>query len=106
MQQLGRGMRKCEGKEYLMVFDFIDNANMFNTPYSINRLQEYRPGQMVLAPQKQMELDRDLLAKGEKPEIEFVEFNKHVLKKLTKEDISWIKKHCDEKLEAYYGRYI
>lgn len=72
IQQLGRGMRKCEGKEYLMVFDFIDNANMFNTPYSIHRLlnlKEYRPGQMVLAPQKQMELERDLLAKGEKPEI-------------------------------------
>lgn len=72
IQQLGRGMRKCEGKEYLLVFDFIDNANMFNTPYSIHRLlnlKEYRPGQMVLAPQKQMELDRDLLAKGEKPEI-------------------------------------
>ncbi|MCX7923849.1 MAG: DEAD/DEAH box helicase family protein [Clostridia bacterium] len=72
IQQLGRGIRKCEGKEYLLVFDFIDNANMFNTPYSIHRLlnlKEYRPGQMVLAPQKQMELDRDLLAKGEKPEI-------------------------------------
>ncbi len=72
IQQLGRGMRKCEGKKYLMVFDFIDNANMFNTPYSIHRLlniKEYRPGQMVLAPQKQMELDSDLLARGEKPEI-------------------------------------
>jgi len=72
MQQLGRGMRKCEGKEYLMVFDFIDNANMFNMPYSIHRLlnlKEYRPGQLVLAPQKQMELDWDLLARGEKPEV-------------------------------------
>jgi len=72
MQQLGRGMRKCEGKEYLMVFDFIDNANMFNMPYSIHRLlniKEYRPGQLVLAPQKQIELDRDLLARGEKPEV-------------------------------------
>ena len=26
MQQLGRGMKKCDGKEYLMVFDLIDNA--------------------------------------------------------------------------------
>lgn len=72
IQQLGRGMRKCEGKKYLMVFDFIDNANLFNAPYSIHRLlniKEYNQGQMVLAPQKQMELDRDLLAKGEKPEI-------------------------------------
>lgn len=72
MQQLGRGMRKCEGKEYLMVFDFIDNANMFNMPYSIHRmlnLKDYHAGQLALAPQKQFELDRDLLAKGEKPEV-------------------------------------
>jgi type I site-specific restriction endonuclease len=72
MQQLGRGMRKCEGKEYLMVFDFIDNANLFNMPYSIHRLlnlKEYRPGQLVLAPKKQMEFERDLWAKGEKPEV-------------------------------------
>jgi superfamily II DNA or RNA helicase len=72
MQQLGRGMRKCEGKEYLMVFDFIDNANLFNMPYSIHRLlnlKDYRPGQLVLAPKKQIELDRDLLARGEKPEV-------------------------------------
>jgi len=72
MQQLGRGMRKCEGKEYLMVFDFIDNANMFNMPYSIHRLlniKEYRPGQLVLASKKQMEFDWDLLMRGEKPEV-------------------------------------
>jgi superfamily II DNA or RNA helicase len=72
MQQLGRGMRKCEGKKYLIVFDFIDNANLFNMPYSIHRLlnlKEYRPGQLVLAPKKQMEFERDLWAKGEKPEV-------------------------------------
>lgn len=71
-QQLGRGMRKCEGKEYLVVFDFIDNAGLFNAPYSIHRLlniKEYRPGQMVLAPKEKMEFDADLYAKGEKPEI-------------------------------------
>jgi hypothetical protein len=38
-------------------------------------------------------------------EIEFVEFNRHVFKKLTNKDIAWIKKHCDDKLEEYYGRY-
>lgn len=72
IQQLGRGMRKCESKEYLMVFDFIDNASMFNVPYSVHRLLniiDYRPGHLVLAPGKQMEYDRDLLAKGEKPEV-------------------------------------
>ncbi len=38
MQQLGRGMRTHEGKDFLMVFDFVDNANMFNCPYSLHRL--------------------------------------------------------------------
>ena len=72
MQQLGRGMRKCEGKEFLMVFDFVDNANLFNMPYSLHRLlniKEYRPGQYVLASKQQIELDRDLFAKGEKPDV-------------------------------------
>jgi superfamily II DNA or RNA helicase len=72
IQQLGRGMRKCKGKDYLMVFDFIDNANMFNMPYSIHRLlniKNYRPGQLVLAPDKQTEHDMNLLAQGEKPEV-------------------------------------
>ncbi|MEL1135563.1 DEAD/DEAH box helicase family protein [Desulfitobacterium sp. THU1] len=70
MQQLGRGMRKSKGKDYLMVFDFIDNANLFNMPYSLHRMfniKEYRPGEWVLAPHAQREMDRDLLAKGEKP---------------------------------------
>ncbi|GAB6172209.1 hypothetical protein JCM15765_16870 [Paradesulfitobacterium aromaticivorans] len=72
LQQLGRGMRKCKGKEFLMVFDFIDNANMFNMPYSLHRifnLKEYKAGQYVVAPQHQFELDRDLIAKGEKPQV-------------------------------------
>lgn len=29
-QQLGRGMRLSEGKEFLMVFDFVDNASQYN----------------------------------------------------------------------------
>ena len=37
LQQLGRGMRTYKGKEFLMVFDFVDNANMFNCPYSIQK---------------------------------------------------------------------
>jgi superfamily II DNA or RNA helicase len=72
IQQLGRGMRKCQGKDYLMVFDFIDNANMFNQPYSLHRIfniKEYRAGEYVVAPQHQFELDRDLTAKGEKPPV-------------------------------------
>ena len=38
MQQLGRGTRKCEGKDYLLIFDFIDNANLFNAPLSAHRV--------------------------------------------------------------------
>ena len=37
-------------------------------------------------------------------DIEYVEFNRHVWKKLTEENIKWIKEHCDEMLEVYYGR--
>lgn len=72
IQQLGRGMRKCKGKEYLMVFDFIDNANLFNAPYSLHRMfniKEYQAGAYVIAPQDKIQLDADLLAKGEKPAV-------------------------------------
>ena len=70
VQQLGRGMRKAEGKECLMVFDFIDNASLFNMPYSLHRMfniKEYKAGEYVLATKKQFQLDWDLIAKGEKP---------------------------------------
>ena len=72
MQQLGRGMRLSEGKEYLMVFDFIDNASLLNAPYSLHRMfniKEYRPGQYVVAPENKRELDKDLLAKGKKTSV-------------------------------------
>ena len=36
LQQLGRGTRRCPGKEDLLVVDFVDNANMFNMPYSLH----------------------------------------------------------------------
>ena len=32
LQQLGRGTRRCPGKDDLLVIDFVDNANMFNMP--------------------------------------------------------------------------
>ena len=71
MQQLGRGTRKCEGKTDLLVFDFVDNANMFNMPYSLHRLlniESYHPLEYVLAPDNKRQLDFDMLRKGEKPE--------------------------------------
>lgn len=70
MQQLGRGTRKCEGKEDLLVFDFVDNANMFNMPYSLHRLLDianYHPLEYVLAPTNKKQLDSDMIRKGEKP---------------------------------------
>ncbi len=72
MQQLGRGMRISEGKEYLMVFDFIDNASLFNMPYSLHRMfniNKYVPGEYILASDKDRQLDKDLFAKGEKPSV-------------------------------------
>ena len=72
MQQLGRGMRTCPGKDFLMVFDFVDNANLFNCPYSMHRLfqiNEYHPGGLVLGSKKGIQWDNELFTKGEKPEI-------------------------------------
>lgn len=70
-QQLGRGMRLSPGKDSLMVFDFVDNATVYNAPYSLHRLfrlKDYRPGQLALAPHGQMAIEDDLYARGEKPE--------------------------------------
>lgn len=70
-QQLGRGMRLCEGKECLMVFDFVDNASQYNMPYSMHRLlklKDYHPGKRVLGTKRQMQEDDELYRKGEKPD--------------------------------------
>lgn len=71
IQQLGRGMRLAEGKEILMVFDFVDNAGQFNTPYSMHRmfrLKEYHPGELVLGSEKQKRAEQGLYEKGERPD--------------------------------------
>ena len=70
-QQLGRGMRLAEKKESLMVFDFVDNASQYNTPYSLHRLfrlKDYRPGQLAVAPRCQKAAEDELYARGERPE--------------------------------------
>ncbi len=70
-QQLGRGMRLFEGKESLMVFDFVDNASQYNMPQSLHRLfklKDYRPGQLAVAPAGQKTAEAELYARGEKPE--------------------------------------
>lgn len=37
-------------------------------------------------------------------DIEYVEFNKHIWKRLSDDEMDWIIQHCDEKLEEYYRR--
>ena len=71
LQQLGRGTRRCPGKEDLLVVDFVDNANMFNMPYSLHQvldIAKYQPMAYVLAPENKRKLDQDMLFQGEKPE--------------------------------------
>ena len=71
LQQLGCGTRRCPGKEDLLVVDFVDNANMFNMPYSLHRvldIAKYQPMAYVLASENKRKLDQDMLFQGEKPE--------------------------------------
>ena len=54
-----------------MVFDFVDNASLYNTPYSLHRLfrlRDYRPGALVEAPAERKAAEAELYARGEKPE--------------------------------------
>lgn len=70
-QQLGRGMRNSEGKDNLMVFDFVDNASQYNAPYSMHRLfklKDYHAGGTVLGKKGQREAEMELYAKGERPD--------------------------------------
>lgn len=71
-QQLGRGMRLSEGKEFLMVFDFVDNASQYNAPYSLHRLfrlKDYHAGAIVLGKKGAREAEVALYEKGEKPNV-------------------------------------
>ena len=71
MQQLGRGMRTADGKDHLMVFDFVDNASQYNMPYSMHRLfrlKDYHAGATVLGKKGQREAENDLYRRGEKPD--------------------------------------
>ncbi len=69
-QQLGRGMRLYEGKESLMVFDFVDNASQYNMPMSLHRLfklRKYRAGELVLSPWDKRMAEGALYDRREKP---------------------------------------
>lgn len=81
MQQLGRGTRKSEGKDCVFVFDFIDNANMFNMPLSCHRvfnLADYVPGSLVLGHGNRKFAEADFLRRGEKP-VEIIDMPVNVL---------------------------
>lgn len=69
-QQLGRGMRLADGKDHLMVFDFVDNASQYNMPQSMHRmfqLGKYKAGGLVVAPTAQKTAEQGLYDRGEKP---------------------------------------
>ena len=64
-------MRNSEGKDHLMVFDFVDNASQYNAPYSMHRLfklKDYHAGGTVLGKKGQRESELALYAKGERPD--------------------------------------
>lgn len=70
VQQLGRGTRTAPGKEYLLVFDFIDNTTRYAQAMSVHRLfnkKNYRPGGLVAAPEQIIQQEEQQIAKGEKP---------------------------------------
>src|SRR5262249_21511471 len=68
LQQLGRGTRKAQGKECLIVFDFVDNASRYNQSFSAHRVLgkgNYRAGGLLLAPAGLLAADEAALARGE-----------------------------------------
>jgi len=57
VQQLGRGTRVSPGKEYLLVFDFVDKADRCSQALSVHRIfgkGTYRPGAFVAATEGQL----------------------------------------------------
>lgn len=70
LQQLGRGTRKAEGKDSLVVFDFIDNSSRYNQSLNLHRVignNKYRPGSLVLAPAELIEDEENSINLGQKP---------------------------------------
>ena len=97
LQQLGRGMRKAPGKDFLMVFDFVDNANLFNMPYSLHRIlgvNDYVPGGMVVGPRHAMHIDQDMFRQGQKPEA-LIDFPVHMTGYETVDLFNWQDKAKD-----------
>ncbi|MHC1786422.1 MAG: DEAD/DEAH box helicase family protein [Christensenellales bacterium] len=108
MQQLGRGMRIHPGKEFLMVFDFVDNANMFNLPYSLHRLlgtSAYRPGGLVLGKKRSIQWDNDMFARGEKPDV-LVDYPVHITDTETIDLFNWQEKAKDMVSQIEFTRRV
>lgn len=69
-QQLGRGMRAFEGKQYLVLFDFVDAFSRHNQALNIHRWLKkpnYRPGERIFLPENEsetIELPLHLWARG------------------------------------------
>ncbi len=97
LQQLGRGMRRSPGKDFLMVFDFVDNANLFNMPYSLHRVLNvgtYVPGGMVVGPKHAMHADDDLFRQGQKPDV-LIDYPVHMTGYETVDLFNWQDKAKD-----------
>ncbi len=97
LQQLGRGMRKSPGKVFLMVFDFVDNANLFNMPYSMHRMlgiSEYMPGSLVLGTKHGVKFDQGLFKQGQKPEV-LIDYPIHMAEYETIDLFNWQDKAKD-----------
>ncbi|MEB3211603.1 MAG: DEAD/DEAH box helicase family protein [Leptolyngbyaceae bacterium] len=72
IQQLGRGTRKAPGKDYLLVFDFVDNTTRYNQAVSTHQLfkqPNYKPGSLVAAPLDMMAEESAKYSSGDKPEV-------------------------------------
>lgn len=80
-----------------MVFDFVDNANLFNMPYSLHRIlgvNDYVPGGMVVGPRHAMHVDQDLFRQGQKPDA-LVDFPVHMTGYETVDLFNWQDKAKD-----------
>lgn len=108
MQQLGRGMRLYPGKEFLMVFDFVDNANMFNMPYSVHRMLgigQYTPGGLVLGTKHAIHMEQDLFTQGQKPEA-LVDYPVHMTGYETIDLFNWQDKAKDMVSEIGFTQMV
>ncbi len=58
-QQIGRGMRTYAGKQYLVLFDFVDVFGRHNASLNIHRLTQrdkYRPGDRIFEPESNSDI--------------------------------------------------